>query len=81
METTLNKKMEELVHEMGKQMENLRSSLSKQLEKQESKENIVAVEEKMTKLVETMEKTEDGQSCSQGLCTGCSNSETTRGQN
>jgi len=55
-EISLDKKMEEMSKSMSDQIGELRSTLNKKPDKQETRDSMVAVEEKVTKLVETVEK-------------------------
>jgi len=56
LEINLNKKIEEMMGAMSGWIDDLHNTLNKKLDKQETKDNMVAVEEKVSKLVETMEK-------------------------
>lgn len=56
LEDNMNRKLEDMVHAMSDQLEEMRSTLNKKLDKQDTKESVEAVDEKVNKIMVTMEK-------------------------
>jgi len=60
LESDYNKKVDEMIGKISSQIDAVRSSLNSKMDLQDSKDNVVAVEEKVNQIIVNLEKQKKG---------------------